>query len=151
MHPTLIVAVLFTRNFVSIVSSSADGLSQPDAQPATIAPRVRSNIPSADFNSASCTTVSCVAAGNFRDADGNFEAMTETSMCSLVTWAEAQPSTFCQNKVSLCQESTMGPTSATLARLNAVNFAPFSANLSKSKLCGFVRVILHTVIDHLKE
>jgi hypothetical protein len=64
-----------------------------NAVPATFAAGVQETSPNASFSAVSCVSPgSCTAAGQFNDAAGNTEAVTETSTAGV--WANAVPATF---------------------------------------------------------
>jgi hypothetical protein len=75
-------------------TSSDGGVAWSSAQPANFASGVQSGSPDANFQSVSCSGLTCVAAGQFEDANGDAPAMTETSGDGGVTWADAQPAVF---------------------------------------------------------
>ena len=78
-------------------TSTDGGVNWSLAQPATFAPNLQNSSPNAFFNSVSCSGSSCVAAGQFKDASGRYQAMTESSSDGGVTWGLAQPAIFAPN------------------------------------------------------
>lgn len=74
--------------------SGAVNTSWGDAQPALFASGVQNGTPNGDFNSVSCSGLTCVAAGDFTNAQGQTQGVTETSSDGGVTWDLAHPVTF---------------------------------------------------------
>jgi uncharacterized repeat protein (TIGR02543 family) len=75
-------------------TSSNGGATWSNAQPATFATGVQNTAPNTYFIAVSCSGTTCVAAGELKDAAGNYEAMTATSSDGGATWSNAQPATF---------------------------------------------------------
>ena len=81
-----------TGAFEAFTQTKSEGI-WANAIPATFAPRVQSAKPSDRFNSVSCSSAgNCVAAGNFKNAAGYYEAFTQTQ--SGGSWGTATPATF---------------------------------------------------------
>jgi hypothetical protein len=75
-------------------TSRNSGVTWSNAQPARFAAGMQNSSGSDNFNSVSCSSSTCVAAGSFMDVKGHNQAMTETSRNSGVTWSNAQPARF---------------------------------------------------------
>jgi uncharacterized repeat protein (TIGR02543 family) len=91
--PIVLAIVALSLPLVFVTSGEASG-SNSTATPATFASGVQNTAPNDSFNAVSCSGTTCVAAGQFKDAAGNNEAMTETSSNGGATWSNAQPATF---------------------------------------------------------
>jgi hypothetical protein len=75
-------------------SSSDGGLSWSNPQFPTFASGVQNASPYSLIYSVSCSGSTCVTGGEFLDAAGNFDAMTESSGDGGVTWTNAEPIGF---------------------------------------------------------
>ncbi len=82
------------RNQGMTETSTDGGLTGDLAQTVSFAAGVQYSTPSSFLNAVSCTGSTCVDVGGFVDADGNLEAMTQTSSNGGLNWANAEPPTF---------------------------------------------------------
>jgi hypothetical protein len=81
---------------VAVTETSTDGgLTWATPQAVSLADGLQNaTAPYADFNAVSCSGSTCVAAGEFLDASGSIEAMTQTSSDGGASWSTARPATF---------------------------------------------------------
>ena len=91
----LFISPASTAELVQL-SMGASTLNVSTAIPATFGANVQNAIPDAYFNSISCPSAgNCVAAGQFRNIAGDYEAFTQTQTSG--SWANAIPATFGAN------------------------------------------------------